>query len=735
MNDPQCTHMKPPSWRSNGQTTHDMMNTRYQNYKTNALKDPRGEVVDVWAQVWVTARFAAAAAAVVVGGAVGAVTVLFSSHAVAQNLPQTFDGMPNVGTPVLSSRTAVYEDYSPDTPAARAVIEAREAMRTQNWPKLALAANQAQGDVLAVYADFWVAQAAVQKAVNPLDVPVAEQFLQRYPGTYMADKLRADWIVELAKSGDFLKAHEMSDFVWFNKEVRCAKLLSKHMVGQRVTAEQAIADFAPNTMCWKLFDQLVADQVLGFETIKPLLLEAIEENQTKTAQRLAGYVLNAHYLAQYNSMMSNPMGWLRQQSAQMPRSQELIAAIAMARLARENIDTADAFITSMKQAGWPSDAVQWARSQVALRASLNLDPRADSWFREAGDTHMSADGYAWRVRSALRQPKIDWKWVNVTISLMPPALAQDPAWIYWQGRALAQLGRQNEAQARFAQIAKEYHFYGQLAAEELGQSITVPAQAAPLTPEEIKQAQSNVELQTAVALFKHGWRREAVPQWNFAIREMNDRQLIAAAEFARQQRIYDRVVNTSDRTRDQVDFSQRYIAPFEGQVTAQAQSINLDAAWVYGLIRQESRFIMDAKSVVGASGLMQLMPATAKWVAKKIGMTDFAPHRVNDFDVNTKLGTNYLSLVLNDLGGSQVLASAGYNAGPGRSVRWRSTLTEPVEGAIFAETIPFNETRDYVKNVLSNATYYAAIFSGQPQSLKERLGQINPDGKRSTPLP
>ena len=121
---------------------------------------------------------------------------------------------------------------------------------------------------------------------------------------------------------------------------------------------------------------------------------------------------------------------------------------------------------------------------------------------------------------------------------------------------------------------------------------------------------------------------------------------------------------------------------------------------------------------------MQLMPATAKWVAGKIGMTDFTPASVNDFDTNTELGTNYLNMVLRDLDGSQMLASAGYNAA--RGGRWRSTFTHPVEGAIFAETIPFNETRTYVKNVMSNSVYYAAMFGGQPQSLKERLGRSCP---------
>ena len=216
---------------------------------------------------------------------------------------------------------------------------------------------------------------------------------------------------------------------------------------------------------------------------------------------------------------------------------------------------------------------------------------------------------------------------------------------------------------------------------------------------------------------------------------MTDRQLMAAAEVARHENILDRVVNTSERTVKEFDFSQRYIAPFEGRVSAQAQQINVDPAWVYGLIRQESRFIMDARSVAGASGLMQLMPATARWVAGKIGMTDFTPAKVKDFDTNTKLGTTYLSMVLSDLGGSQVLASAGYNAGPGRPMLWRSKLDSKVEGAIFAETIPFNETRDYVKAVMSNAVYYAALFSGQPQSLKQRLGEIAPQPYGRTPLP
>ena len=164
---------------------------------------------------------------------------------------------------------------------------------------------------------------------------------------------------------------------------------------------------------------------------------------------------------------------------------------------------------------------------------------------------------------------------------------------------------------------------------------------------------------------------------------------------------------------------QRFPTPFRQQVLARAQEIGLDPAYVYGLIRQESRFITDAKSGVGASGLMQVMPATARWTAKKIGLP-YTQELIADRDTNIKLGTSYLKLVLDDFAGSQPLAAAAYNAGPSRSRRWRDgPLLEP---AAWAENIPFSETRDYVKKVLSNAAYYAALLRGDAVSIRSRLG-------------
>ena len=232
----------------------------------------------------------------------------------------------------------------------------------------------------------------------------------------------------------------------------------------------------------------------------------------------------------------------------------------------------------------------------------------------------------------------------------------------------------------------------------------------------------------AQRFYELGLRVEGNREWSYGLRGLSDRQLLAAAELARQRGLLDRAVNTADRTRQEHNYDLRFVAPFADKLNSSAREQSLDPAWVYGLIRQESRFVMDARSSAGASGLMQLMPATARWVARKMGVRDYSPAQINELDTNLQFGTFYLKSVLDDLEGSPLLASAAYNAGPGRPKSWRNTLARPVEGAIFAEIIPFNETRGYVKAVLSNATYYSALFSGKPQSLKAMLGTVRPGG-------
>ena len=427
--------------------------------------------------------------------------------------------------------------------------------------------------------------------------------------------------------------------------------------------------------------------------------------------------------------MANPKAWLSGQSGKaQSREQEELRTLAFSRLARQDREGGYAFLQSTGNTLVSAKNRQWILTQFGLVSVLNLEDRSDQWYRQAGEGfRLSEYNHAWRVRAALRQPTIDWPWVAKTIGMMPPAQQQEPVWTYWQSRARQAMGNTAAARKGFETVANEDHgFYGQLATEALGRKITLPLQASASNATELAHIKQNRGLQRAVSLFNLGWRPEAVAEWNFAIKGLNDRELMAAAEWAAQENVYDRAINTSLLTQGDINFRQRFLAPFEGKVGQQARNVGLDPAWVYGLIRQESRFVPVARSRVGAAGLMQVMPGTAKMVAKKIGMSGFSMSDVNEFDTNTLLGTSYLSMVKNDLDNSEVLATAGYNAGPNRPRRWRKSLSGPVEGAIFAETIPFTETRLYVKHVMSNATWYATLFTGQPQSLVQRLGTVTP---------
>jgi soluble lytic murein transglycosylase len=313
------------------------------------------------------------------------------------------------------------------------------------------------------------------------------------------------------------------------------------------------------------------------------------------------------------------------------------------------------------------------------------------------------------------------------IDAMSAAEQRDSAWVYWRARATqaraepGPAGDAARAEATLAlrSIAPELSFYGKLATEDLGARVALPPAPRPLTEAETHAARSHPGLARALQLIGLGLRSEGVREWNFSLRGMAERELLAAAQWACEREVWDRCINTSERTRGEVDMAQRFPTPLREHVLAQARETGIDPAVIYGLIRQESRFITDVRSHVGASGLMQLMPATAQWTARKIGLP-YAPTMINDRDVNLRLGSAYLKLVLDDFGGSLAMAAAAYNAGPNRPRRWReSGVMEP---AAWAETVPLSETRDYVKKVLSNSVYYAAVLGQPVPTLKSLLG-------------
>ncbi|HLS43554.1 MAG TPA: transglycosylase SLT domain-containing protein [Paenalcaligenes sp.] len=674
-------------------------------------------------------------------GCVGAEpTTKLSEKSAKDQISATSADILKLATANPAPEPAVRWERKPDvSPQARqAVISAHEAQQAKRWNALPALAEQATADpILGAYPQYWRLRQQLQTTTVVPPADSIRHFLRTYPDHYLAERLKGDWAIAAARRGDYGLVNELNPADLGNSQTRCAQHYAKHMTQQPVDLDLALQHFRPGAVCWTMLDQLYTDQVAGWSDIRDLMRDALERAKPVEARRLAAILFDGSEMKDYSALMDGPKAWLNRQ-AQVGNNvakQELVT-LALSRLARDDNRQAQAdYIQSRWADQLPAENLHWVWGQFGLVAALRVEPDAAKWYRLSGTTPMTDYNHAWQVRAELRQPVINWQQVQASVEKMSKRQAAEPVWVYWHARALQAQGDSARATAGFESITDDLNFYGQLANEELGRLPSLPPTPTAVNATEIAEVRSRPGIVRAIELFNLGWRPEAVSEWSYAIRGMNDRQLRAAAEIARSEHIYDRVVNTSLLTRNEIDFSQRFVAPFEGRVTEKAAQINLDPAWVYGLIRQESRFITDARSGVGASGLMQLMPATAKWVANRIGMSNFTPSSVNDFDTNTILGTNYLNMVLQQLDQSEVLASAGYNAGPGRPIRWRSRLQAPVEGAIFAETIPFTETRLYVKNVLSNATYYSMMFSGEPQSLKQRLGVISPAAERSVGLP
>ena len=644
------------------------------------------------------------------------------------------------------------------------VLQAREALRLKDRARLAAARDTAvrAAHPLASWTAYW----ELSHRLSTAQQPELDAFYARWPATYVEDRLRNDWLLELGARRDW--ANFRAEFPRFrmndDRDVTCYALLTQHLDGQDVRASARAAWWAQREGedgCSLLGRTLVEAGVLSADDAWQATRLAVEFNRPRAARNSAALVAPAAAAAVVD-LFREPARFLKNPPAGDAAAE--LTLLALMRLAAADPEAAAKLLESGSVRRLPPPLAATAWAHVGKHAALKRLPQAADWSSQAwqlagqaGSTNSappwSDDLLAWQVRAALQRPANDagrWTLVQRAIDAMSPAEQRDGAWVYWRARAqLAQArpggdGESARAQARaaLAGMASQLSFYGKLATEALGGRVTLPPPPLALSAAERDAPRAVPGLSRALRLIDIGLRNEGVREWNFTLRGMSDRELLAAAQWACEREVWDRCISTSDRTRGEIDMAQRFPTPFRDQVLARAREIGVDPAFMYGLIRQESRFIIDARSHVGASGLMQVMPATARWTAGKIGLP-YRPDMINDRDVNLRLGASYLKLVLDDFGGSQALAAAAYNAGPGRPRRWREGAT--IEPAAWAEGIPFTETRDYVKKVLSNAVYYTALLAGPPTpgpaglaggaapSLTARLGP--PVGPRSAGAP
>lgn len=622
------------------------------------------------------------------------------------------------------------------------VVDAYQAWKLGDRAKLAQLLPQVQGHPLEAWVAYWELRARLDTA-SPQEV---QDFFTKYAGTYQEDRLRNDWLLLLGQRRDWeafaaeYPKFRMND----DREVRCYALLVSFVSGgpysvqyvsdevKRLWLAQRDADDGCALAASRLLDPATGGRMKPDDAWLRARV-AMEAGRVRAAQQ-AVQMVAPDAMPQFNELNASPARFLTKGMVAFRKTRKEMVSLALIKLASSDPEGAARQLESKWGPQLTVEEYNWLWGVLGKQAAQRQSTDALGYFAKVTrDRDLSDDMLAWKARAALRSPAgAQWPIVLEAIHAMSEEARSDATWVYWKARALLARGgeeRRAEGTKLLQSIASVRGFYEQLALEELGQKVAVPARPAPLTPEEMEAARQDPGLNRALHAIALGIRPEGVREWNYTtnlhrVGGMSEREALAAAQFACDRQVWDRCINTSERTKAEFDVDQRYPMPFRDAVVRRSTELGLDPAYVYGLIRQESRFVTDARSGVGASGLMQVMPATARWTARKLGLGGFTPDQLHDRDVNIAVGTGYLKLVLDDFDGSMPLAAAAYNAGPRRPRAWRNGAV--VEAAAWAENVPFSETRDYVKKVLANTTMYAAILSGQPQSLKARLGWVGP---------
>lgn len=620
---------------------------------------------------------------------------------------------------------------------------AREAYAAKN--EIALAQDledlKKQEYILAPYADYWLMLLRLEKA----EAMEVESFLSRNGDLPFAERLRGEWLKKLGKQQDWqLFFEHYPNYKRDDIAVQCYAMLGKYQAegAGELLAEQTRKLWMTTTdlpsTCNPLFEVMIKEGAISADDQWARLRMALQYGKLGLAKSIAAKIpsFDAKHLKLIEVVNQSPAllfdSTAASSKAARKKSTPKISAsfgtregieinlFALDRLARTNLDLAAVALEKVQSQFSAADrAFAWGR--LAYHAARVHHPKALAYFSNAKNTILDKEQLAWKVRAALREK--NWEIVEATTAQMQPEQMQEGAWRYWRARALNEKGLVGEANKIWGPLSRERHYYGWLAAEDLGSVMGNADQVYKVSDMEVTAIASHPAIKRALELHRLDMRWESKAEWVWATRNLDDKQLLAAATYALQQKWYDIAIATAENTKELHDFDLRYPTPYRDLFREAAANEGVDESWIYGLVRQESRFMHHAKSGVGAAGLMQIMPATAKWAARRMGLDGYKQELIHDLGTNVGIGTYYMRYTLELLNGQPVLATAAYNAGPSRAKRWLTGA--PMESAIYIETIPFAETRTYVQKVMANAQMYAPRLGKPPVSLKTRLGMVS----------
>lgn len=646
----------------------------------------------------------------------------------------------------------------PPEPLDNVFAAARNAYRAKNLKELERVAPLLADAVLQDYITLWTLELKLEAA--PEDPTVNYEFtrfIDLKQGSYIGERAVMRY---LQIEGGRLNAKRFTSLydrlAWNKNDPTIAAWHAVYALGEpdlkpsrtAIAAGQALYRDArsPQTEAYRALGDALVQRDRGWAWTRVIVL--LQHQQWEEARRALSDVPRPELpasIATLYQILDEPLLWYNHVS-DISTIQARLGVFAALRLVQ--VDPGHA--AEIAQKCLDRKAAPFWRSLVWMRtgyvAATRLMPEGYDWYRRSDRSYeqqplavVDLEGLlAWQARAAMRRG--NWYSLSRILERFPKTLAQTETWTYWRARAYAARGLAEAAERDFRRIAGHESFYGKLAADALGISYELPNEPPAPSAEAIDRWEHDPSIARARAFYRmHLWA-EGHREWNWAMRGLQGADFIALAQYAKEKLIVHRMINTSLRSNRgapnlPVDIKQRYPKPHYKLIERVSDAQSIPCAWVYGLIRQESRFIPTVSSSVGAQGLMQLMPSTAHWIAKRLGISRFDQSLLTGLEMNLVIGSAYLHLLYADLDSSYVLATAAYNAGPRKARAWRATLEVPMEAAVFIETIPYHETRDYVKNVLSNMQTYSMLLSKPIKNFTALLGKIYPSSSTNPDLP
>jgi len=581
--------------------------------------------------------------------------------------------------------------------------------------------------VLLPYLDYEYLKSRI--ATTPRDR--LHEFLERHADAAVSDTLRRKWLKLLSERGDWSTFIAEYRDIEPDNELNCRRLSQLIKVSNEKSGLMGevsrlwLTGSRLPSACDPVFRAWKQDGYMTPELVWSRIQLAMEQRNLTLARYLARHLDPSEqvWVRRWIAMHRNPQHELKtyRYPVETPVARQIIKH-GIVRLAYSDPDEAmHQWLQIKDRHEFYGEDDNYVLRYLGLLAAQNHHPRAVEWLSAVSANASDENLRQWRVRAAIRNG--EWATGLRFIAALTGAEQRDSEWRYWKARLLELTGERQQARALYGELASERSYYGFLAADRTDSPYAMQHVSVQARPEEVEAMLSRPGIRMAQELLLLNDTTGARRQWAWATRHLNSRELAVAAVVARQWGWHDRAILTVAKSDHLDDLELRFPVLYRDIVEASAEHNHIDPDWVYGVLRQESAFVTDARSQAGALGLMQLMPQTGRLTGRRINLRVPNSRALLDVENNVRLGTSYLRTVLDANNGHQVLATASYNAGPNRVREWLPEQ-RALDADVWVDTVPYNETRNYVKNVLAFTAVYSYRLETTMRRLAERMPRV-----------